>query len=86
MITLEDCVGLCGLTEDEVLAIARHEHLPEMVAVELGSYLVDTAAEQDAIRAMIEEDIEAARGARDTGRTLALKVVLHKFICEHPPQ
>ena len=28
MITLEDCIGLCGLTEEEVLAVAEHEHLP----------------------------------------------------------
>jgi hypothetical protein len=30
MITLEDCVGLCRLTEEEVLALAEHEHLPEI--------------------------------------------------------
>ena len=27
------CVGLCGLTEEEVLAIAEHEHLPEIAAL-----------------------------------------------------
>ena len=25
--SLEDCIALCGLTEDEVLAIAEHEHI-----------------------------------------------------------
>ena len=25
MITLEDCIAFCGLTEEEVLAIAEHE-------------------------------------------------------------
>jgi hypothetical protein len=35
MITLEDCVGFCGLTEEEVLAIAEHEHLPQIVATAL---------------------------------------------------
>ena len=29
MITLEDCIAFCGLTEEEVLAIAEHEHLPK---------------------------------------------------------
>jgi hypothetical protein len=28
MISLEDCVALCGLTEEQVLAIAEHELLP----------------------------------------------------------
>ena len=37
MITLEDCVGLCGLTEEEVLAIAEHEHLPEIAATALAA-------------------------------------------------
>ena len=27
MISLDDCIALCGLTEDEVLAIAEHEHI-----------------------------------------------------------
>jgi len=38
MITLEDCIGLCGLTEQEVLAIAEHEHLPEIAATALAQY------------------------------------------------
>ena len=40
MISLEDCVGLCGLTEEEVLAIAEHEHLPEIAATALAAYLL----------------------------------------------
>jgi hypothetical protein len=40
MITLEDCVGLCGLTEEEVLAVAEHEHLPEVAATAFAQYLL----------------------------------------------
>ena len=32
MISLEDCIALCGLTEQEVMAIAEHEHVPEIAA------------------------------------------------------
>jgi hypothetical protein len=39
MITLGDCIGFCGLTEEEVLAIAEHEHLPEITAAALAQYL-----------------------------------------------
>jgi hypothetical protein len=84
MITFEDCKGLCGLTEEEIRAIAEHEHLPEMVAVEMGSYLSQSDAGQAEIRAMIEDDIRAAQAAADPSRALALKVVLHNFICAHP--
>jgi len=40
MITLEECVAFCGLTEEEVLAIAVHEHIPEIAATALADYLI----------------------------------------------
>jgi hypothetical protein len=36
MISLMDCIGLCGLAEEEVLALAEHEHIPEIVAAAVG--------------------------------------------------
>ena len=44
MLTLQDCIELSELSEEEILAIAEHEHLPEMVAVEMGNYLTHTAS------------------------------------------
>jgi hypothetical protein len=35
-----DCLELCELSEEEVRAIAEHEHIPEVVALELGDYLI----------------------------------------------
>jgi hypothetical protein len=35
MITLQDCIDLCGLDEDEVAAISEHEHIPEIAATAL---------------------------------------------------
>ena len=32
MISIEDCVALCGLTKEEVHAIAEHEHVPRHAA------------------------------------------------------
>jgi hypothetical protein len=40
MITLQDCIALCDLSEAEVLAIAEHEHIPEIAAAALGDYLL----------------------------------------------
>ena len=40
MITLEDCIAFCGLTEAEVLAIAEHEHVPEIAAAALAETLL----------------------------------------------
>jgi hypothetical protein len=41
VISLEDCLALCGLTEQEVLALAEHEHVPEIAAAALGPYLIN---------------------------------------------
>jgi hypothetical protein len=40
MISLEDCFGLCGLDENEVTAISEHEHIPDIAAAALASYLL----------------------------------------------
>jgi purine nucleoside phosphorylase len=37
MSTLEDCIGMCGLTEE---AIAEHEHLPEFAATALAHNVI----------------------------------------------
>jgi len=84
MLTFEDCIGLCGLTEEEVHAIAEHERIPEMAAAEYGNYLIGTSDGELCIRAMIRDDMAhaAAQGHRE--RELALKLVLRNFILQHP--
>ena len=85
MITLEDCIGLCGLSEEEVLAIAEHERLPEIAAAALAEYLLSQAHGSEKIRDMIVDDI---RRAELTGgnkqQVLTLLHVLHHFLKTHP--
>ena len=59
MITIEDCIGLSDLREDEILALAEHEHIPEIAATALGAYLLHQKHGAERIRAMIEDDIRA---------------------------
>src|SRR3954467_5788399 len=84
MLTLEDCLGLCDLTEQEVLAIAHHEHVPEMAALELGNYLVHTPEGEMRIKAIILDDIPAARGAGQAAGEVSLKVVPRNFVVQPP--
>ena len=84
MLSLQDCVALCGLTEAEVRAIAQHANLPEIVAAELGNYLAHTAGGERYIKAMIRDDIAAAAAAGDPRRVLELKLVLRDFVGNHP--
>lgn len=85
-IAIEDCIGLSGLTEEEIEAIAEHEHLPEIVATELGCYLEQTPEGQRTIGHMIEDDIAAATSAGDTKRVGVLKMVLTHYMQHHEHQ
>jgi hypothetical protein len=84
VISLEDCIGLCGLTEEEVLAIAEHEHVPEIVATGLASYLSNSSQGLDAVRNMIVDDIRQSQSRGDRAHVLELLNVLHHFLRSHP--
>ena len=84
MISLEDCFALCGLTKDEVLALAEHEHIPEIAAVALGQYLLNQPTGCTTIRIMIAEDIHWARKRGDVRHADELAVTLQHFVTMHP--
>ena len=83
MLTFEDCLGLSEITEDEILAIAEHEHIPEVAALELGNFLVHTASGERQIKRIILDDIAVARNAHDGKHAADLQVVLRHFCQEH---
>jgi len=84
MLSLEDCLALCELSEEEVLAIAHHEHIPEIAAAELGNYLVHAPGGEMRIKAIIRDDIAEARLRGDRMRELGLKLLLRNFVLQHP--
>jgi hypothetical protein len=84
MITLQDCIALCGLTEAEVLAIAEHEHVPEVVAAGLAETLLKQAHGVEKVRQMIIDDIRLAHQRGDLRHVHELLVCLKQFLDEHP--
>lgn len=58
MLTYRDCLALSLLSEEEVKAIARHEHVPEIVALELGWALSKTPEGRWQVQRMIRENAE----------------------------
>ena len=84
MITLEDCIAFCGLTEEEVLAIAEHEHVPEVVAAALAQYLLSREHGTENVRDMIVDDFRQAQHRGDREHALNLLHVLHHFLKTHP--
>jgi hypothetical protein len=84
MISLHDCIGLCGLTEAEVLAIAEHEHVPEIVATALGHDLLGQSEGCRRIGAMIADDVSMAISRGDRRHAEVLRATLQGFVATHP--
>lgn len=84
MITLQDCIALCGLSEAEVLAIAEHEHVPEVVAAGLAETLLRQPHGPERVRHIIIEDIRAAQARGDKRHAYELLVCLKHFLDTHP--
>ena len=84
MITLEDCIGMCGLTSGEVLALAEHEHIPEVNAAALAHYLLGQPDGCRKIGAMIADDINWATLRGDRRHADELLTTLEGFVNSHP--
>lgn len=84
MICLEDCIALCGLSKEEVLAIAEHEHIPEIAAAALADYLLHQQHGAEVIRDMLRDDIRAALGRHDRKHARELLMALRHFLSTHP--
>jgi hypothetical protein len=83
VLTFEDCLGLCELNEEEVRAIAEHEHVPQIVALELGNYLMRGPDGELLVSHMFIDDIRAAQRRGDLIHAASLKRALRHFIEEH---
>ncbi len=84
MLTWIDCLSFADLTADEVRAIAEHEHISEMAAVELGAWLCQDDNGVRHVKSMILEDLEAAVARGDILRAAQLKLALRHFCDTHP--
>ncbi len=84
MITIQDCIALSQLTEDEIEAIAEHEHVPDMLAVEIGAFYVESEHGEKHIAAIIRDDIEQARRTGHIAHAAKLQLVLRHYLEGHP--
>ncbi len=84
MIALEDCIALCGLTREQVLALAEHEHIPEISAAALANHLLAQPEGCRRVSAMIADDITFAEARGDRRHADELRRTLHEFVATHP--
>jgi hypothetical protein len=84
MLTYEDCVGLTDLEEEEIEAIAQHEHVPEIVAAELGCCLIHQLGGESSIKKIILEDVEEASRHDHPQEAAHWREVFDHFCMTHP--
>lgn len=80
MLTWEDCVGVAGVTPELIDAVAEHEHVPEIVALELTTYMIHEKGGQPRLKRMILDDLAAAEARGDVAHANHLRHVLAHFV------
>jgi hypothetical protein len=84
MLTLEDCIGLSGVEPGEIEAVAEHEGLTFVVALEKGAWLLEHSWGPPALRQMIRDDLEDAAHRGAINRRDDLRAV-YLHACERLP-
>ena len=84
MLSITDCVGMCGLTEEELQVVADHEHLPLIVAAELAAELLKTPQGTWQVRSCLLEALEVSVARGDLARQRHLRGLVGSFTHTHP--
>lgn len=84
MLNLDDILGMCECTEEEIAAVALHEHVPDAIAAELADYIIHSDDGVPKMRKIIVEDIEEAKRKGDLDQAKHLNEVLKHFVANHP--
>ncbi len=88
MLSLKDCLDMSEVSDAELAAIARHEHIPPILALELGQRLIQSAGGLEKLRQFILDDIMSAqrygrcRDCEQFSQTLAEFNEKHPGYCE----
>jgi hypothetical protein len=84
MLTFQDCLDLAAVTDGEVEAIARHERIPAMVALELGSQLLRSRQGEQSVRQFVVEGVLESQSRNDCRDCARFSRVLGDFVANHP--
>ena len=84
MLSLTDCIDLSELSPDEIAVIAEHERLPDIVAAELGSRLIQTPDGRMVLKHFIQDNLRHARARHLEEKASELAHLLSAFDRAHP--
>lgn len=78
MLSMQDCLDYCDLSEDEIRSIAHHEHISFEAAAQMACSLAQNCAGEQVLRDMLEEVVcEAAGGGSAEDLRLAEQAFFH---------
>jgi hypothetical protein len=84
MLTFQDCIDLAGVTEAEIEAIAKHERIPAMIALELADHMLYAPAGAVKLRDFIVENLRRAQGRNNCTNCAKLGRLLAGYLDTHP--
>ena len=84
MLCLEDCLDFSELDNDEVEAIAEHEHIPLICAAEMGCELLKTPVGVMQLHTMVLDDFNNALEHGHTDRANQLAHTYQHLQATHP--
>lgn len=84
MLTLQDCLDFCDVSEDIVDAIAEHDHLPPILAAELATCLACAPGGMHVIHRYLCDNAAASQRCRDGHRRDRVAAQLQSFEQAHP--
>lgn len=84
MLTLQDCIAFSGLTPDQLDAIARHQHLPAVIAAEWAETVLESEDGVRLVEAVLLEEVACARAAGKRDLAERLRRGLDEFQHDHP--
>ena len=84
MLTLDECIGMSGLSEGEVAVIAQCRRVPPIVAAEVGHTLLKTPKGRFILRGYISDLLAEAKLAGRPDKVKHLDRVLTQFNARYP--
>jgi len=83
MLSLEDCLEFSDLATGEIEAIARHEHVPLVVAAEIGYQLLKTDDGIERLQCMIHESAKNALNQGHPEEAARFRAAYESFHAAH---
>lgn len=65
MLTLDQCIDLCGLNSEEVELLAEHASVPEIVAAQMACQMLQSKAGVEQLACILHRRLAEARACGD---------------------